>query len=429
VGAGHQRAQSSSSGRAATQGTSTISNSRLNEVAQTVNDLIPFFSRRIGLSDSGETIPLLGGVRLTGRANGFSVGVLNIQQGKGLTTPETNFSALRVRRSVFANSDVGIVALNKAAAGATNSVIGGDANFRFFRYLNINSYAAKTIAGDGLGAGGTGSDAAARLGFNYAGPFWNVRSSYLAIGERFRDEMGFVPRTGVKKIDGYLAAHVRPKSLSRWMREFNPHFEWHNIDRWNGTLDSRYLDYHAIIRFQDGSMMEPGINVNVENIIIPFVINRRRNIVLPPGRYEFNESFVWFTPNAAARVGFSGRVGVGDFYDGTSESYRIGTSIRQSENLNFSLSVTRTFVDLPAGSFVTNLVTSRVNVNFSTRMFLNSLLQYNTDAQQWSANVRFNVIHRPLSDFFLVYNEQRDSTTGTLINRGLIAKMTYMMQF
>ena len=427
-GAGDERAQSSSSGRAATQGTSTISNSRLNEVGQTVNDVILFFSRRIGLADSGETIPLAAGTRLTGRAHGFNVGILNIQQRAGLSTPATNFSALRVRRSIFANSDVGVAFLNKQINGDDNRVVGADANFRFFRYLNINTYTARTFSDSGRIRSG-GNETATRLGFNYSAPFWNVRSSYLAIGEGFNDEMGFVPRVGVKKVDGFLAAHVRPKSVSRWLREFNPHFEWHNIDRWNGDLDSRYLDYHAIIRFQDGSTMEPGVNLNVENLAIPFVINRKRGVVLPPGQYSFNESFVWFTPNAAARIGLSGRVGVGEFYNGQSQSYRIGAAIRESEHLNLAASVTRTLVDLPAGAFATTLLTSRVNVNFSTRIFLNSLLQYNTDAQQWSANIRFNFIHRPLSDFFLVYNEQRDTRSGDLLNRGVIAKMTYMMRF
>lgn len=428
-GAGDERAQSSSSGRAATQGTSTISNSRLNEVAQTVNDVILFFSRRIGLSDAGEPIPLLGGARLTGRVRGFNVGALNIQQREGAVTPATNFSALRVRRGLLANSDGGVTFLNKAAGGGSNQVAAGDANFRFFRYLNINSYAIRTFSNGARLLPPAGSESAARLGVNYAGPFWNIRSSYLTIGDRFNDEMGFVPRVGVKKIDGYLAAHVRPKALSSWVREINPHFEWHNIDRTDGTLDSRYLDYHAIVRFQDGSTMEPGVNLNVENIVVPFVVNRRRNIVLPPGRYTFNESFVWFTPSAAARVGWSGRVGVGEFYDGRSESYRIGAAVRQSEHLNVALAVTRTLVDLPAGAFNTTLLTSRVNVNFSTRMFLNSLLQYNTDAQQWSANVRFNLLHRPLSDFFLVYNEQRDSRSGLLMTRSLVAKLTYLMAF
>ena len=85
--------------------------------------------------------------------------------------------------------------------------------------------------------------------------------------------------------------------------------------------------------------------------------------------------------------------------------------------------------ELSTGAYVTTLITGRVNYNFSTRMFLNALLQYNTDSQQWSSNLRFNVIHRPLSDFFLVYNERRDDRSGELIDRAIVAKMTYLMAF
>jgi hypothetical protein len=70
-----------------------------------------------------------------------------------------------------------------------------------------------------------------------------------------------------------------------------------------------------------------------------------------------------------------------------------------------------------------------VNYNFNTKMFFNGLVQYNSDNRQWTSNLRFNIIHRPLSDFFLVYNERRDDLTGNLISRAVIAKMTYMMVF
>ena len=82
-----------------------------------------------------------------------------------------------------------------------------------------------------------------------------------------------------------------------------------------------------------------------------------------------------------------------------------------------------------AGAYTTDLITARVEYGFSTTAFVNALLQYNTDAREWSSNVRFNIIHRPLSDFFLVFNERRDSQTGDLIDRACVAKMTYMVAF
>ena len=87
-------------------------------------------------------------------------------------------------------------------------------------------------------------------------------------------------------------------------------------------------------------------------------------------------------------------------------------------------------IELPQGAFTTHLVTGRVNYFFNTKVFVNALLQYNTDTSQWSSNVRLNIIHRPLSDIFLVYNERHDSRSGdTDRSRAVIAKMTYLIAF
>ena len=95
--------------------------------------------------------------------------------------------------------------------------------------------------------------------------------------------------------------------------------------------------------------------------------------------------------------------------------------------MNASLSYTLNNISLagPNGRFKTHLLT-RLNYSFSTAVFLNALVQCNSDARQWSSNIRFNIIHRPLSDFFLVYNERRNSTTGDLNDRAVVAKLTYM---
>ncbi len=39
------------------------------------------------------------------------------------------------------------------------------------------------------------------------------------------------------------------------------------------------------------------------------------------------------------------------------------------------------------------------------------------------------MIHRPLSDIFFVYNERRLDTTGDLVDRSIIAKLTWLMSF
>jgi hypothetical protein len=392
-------------------------------------DAILFFSRRVGLSDQGESIPILGGTRLTGRVGAYSVGVLNIQQRSTKTSLATNFSALRVRRNVLANSDVGLIVLNKDADGPSyNRVVGTDANFRFFGNLDLNAATARTFSPTAV-VPGRGGEWMGRAGFNYREQRWDLQSSFIRIGERFNDEMGFVPRTGIAKFENQYGARFRPQRLSSWLREAFPHFGFTNVSRLQGDLQSRLFQAHLSLTLQDGSGGELGVDPTTENLVVPFVINRRRGISIPVGRYDFNDWHASWRTNSSAPVSVNGRWSVGEFYDGYKQAYQIGAAVRLNGRLNASITESRNQIQLRAGRYTTDLITARVEYGFSTMAFVNALVQYNTDAREWSSNLRFNIIHRPLSDFFLVFNERRDSDSGGLLDRALVAKLTYMVAF
>jgi len=393
-------------------------------------DMIFFFSRQIGLSPNGDAIPLLAGTRLTGRVGGWSVGALNIQQREKDASPSTNFTALRARRDILANSDVGVMFLNKDPNGGHyNRAFGGDANFRFFRDLTVNVAGAKSETPTSS-LPGSGDDWYSKSSFGYRGDVLETRAMYQTIGSRFNDEMGFVPRVGVDNFEAYLGTHLRFKKLSGWMRETFPHFQIENFTKRNGGgLESRYMDWHWPITFQNSAFVEVGANPNEEVIDDRFAINSRRGIFVEPGRYEFKEYFVLVNTNAAAPFSMNLRYGNGEFYDGYRRNYTIGGTLRMNEHFNVSLSDQINDIDLSSGSFVTHLVTGRVNYYFNTKVFVNALVQYNTDTQQWSSNVRLDIIHRPLSDIYFVYNERHDSRSGALISRAVIAKMTYLFAF
>jgi hypothetical protein len=388
-----------------------------------------FFSRRIGLSDAGASIPILAGTRLTGRMGAYTVGALNIQQREEGRIPSTNFTALRMRRDVLRNSDIGVMLLNKDESGAHyNRVAGVDANFRF-GFLNIDGYAVRTFSPSSL-IPGTGEEFSARGHANYQTRTWQFRGFYNVIGERFNDEMGFVPRVGVNNSLMFAGRAFRPEWLSRiGIRETRPHWQMEIFQRRDGLgLESRYQDWHLPFTFHDGGFLEIGVNPNIEEVRAPFTINAARGVRVDPGRYQFNEWFFLWRTNNAARVSLETRYSVGDFYDGYRRGYTIGPAVRVNEHFNASVSLQINDIDVSNGAFVSQLVTSRVNYNFNTKMFINALLQYNTDARQLSSNLRFNIIHRPLSDLFLVYNERHDERTDR-IDRAFIAKITYLFAF
>jgi hypothetical protein len=91
-------------------------------------------------------------------------------------------------------------------------------------------------------------------------------------------------------------------------------------------------------------------------------------------------------------------------------------------------------VDLPDFvTFDTALASLRVDASFSTRMFLNAFVQYNTVTHQVSTNVRYQFIHHPLSDLFVVFNDTRLTdgfpTSAQAPSRALVVKLTHLLSF
>ena len=89
----------------------------------------------------------------------------------------------------------------------------------------------------------------------------------------------------------------------------------------------------------------------------------------------------------------------------------------------------RNQVDLANGSFTTDLLGMRFVYAFNPRAFFNAFVQYNSDRNEVSSNLRFNIIHRPLSDLFVVYNDRRSSNNGQVLDRTLIVKFTNLFDF
>ena len=163
-----------------------------------------------------------------------------------------------------------------------------------------------------------------------------------------------------------------------------------------------------------------------ERLEEPFLI--RPGQAIEPGDYWFQEITTSFTSDQSRLVSGNFFLRTGEFFDGHKHSLTAGLLFQPGYQFGANLSWTHDNVDLPSGDFETDLVRARLNYSFSTRMFLNALLQYNSTLEEISSNIRFNFIYRPLNDLFVVYNERR-ATTGEVRERALIVKLTYLLDF
>ena len=200
-----------------------------------------------------------------------------------------------------------------------NRVVGGDANFRFGQFTNVNAYLAKSIS-----PGVSDHTLAGRASINYQDLKWNFRTSLTNVEQNFINEMGFVPRQGVRKLAGYVGRTFRPEGVRSWLRSIGPHAQIDYVLNKDGQLDTRYIDWHLPLNFQNGAFIEVGANPSLELLTRPFTINRNRNINIPVGRYEYNEWFVTGNTDRSRRLSGNARAGVGDFYTGYKHTYVLG---------------------------------------------------------------------------------------------------------
>lgn len=384
-------------------------------------DLIPFFSRRIGLSQ-GQIVPILGGARLSGRAGHYRLGIISIQADEFEETPSTNFSVIRVSRDVLSKSDIGGIFVNKHINdGRNNGTYGVDANLNFFQYLDISSYLLKTDT-----SGISGKDKAADLNVEWNDRFWNLKAEHLSIQDNFNPEVGFVPRVGIRKSSGQVTVRPRPGEAIPWIREFRPSASVHYITDQENTLVTRKVDQNLSISFEDSSNVWGTRRARFERLDEPFEI--RPGQFIPVGDYEFVEYSGSFSTNSSRMFSGGARLRTGSFFDGDMDSYQLKFAFRPGYHFSTEVDWTREDVDLPSGDFRTTLVTTRLNYSFTPQMFLDALIQYNSTVQEIASNIRFNFIYKPLSDLFVVYNERR-STTGEVRERALIVKVTYVFDF
>jgi hypothetical protein len=184
-------------------------------------EMLLFFSRRIGLTDAGEAIPIDGGARLTGRAGAYGVGLMTIQTDPEGGAPGDNYTVLRGRRDVLGTSDVGAIFLSRQStnSGDYNRVYGADANFRFHRALSINGFLAKSET-----PGVSGGEMSGKGSITWNDNFLHTQYSLLSVGDNFRDDIGFVKRTGIRKHFADFGVRPRPAALRKYkIRELHPH--------------------------------------------------------------------------------------------------------------------------------------------------------------------------------------------------------------
>ena len=366
-----------------------------------------FFSRRVGIGESGGQIPIFGGGRLSGKVgSNTNVGFLNIQtQSVNATgTPSNNFTVARVRQDFQNRSNIGAMFVNRGATGDLagerdyNRSYAVDGRWGIGQTGTVSGFAAQTDT-----PGLKGDTHAFNMAANYDSERYQLRGGFTEVGPNFNPEVGFYARRGYRRSDASVRTTFRPQN-PLGILEWYPHASHYTI--WNfvtGQQETQYTHLDNGIEWRNGYQVSTGVNLTKEGVLEPFEIFP--GVTVPVDTYDHAEAIMRFNTNQGAPISFTFRATVGGFFGGERVQMGPEVSMRTGQTFNAQLSWSRNDIDLPGGAFVANLGTVRLNYSFTTRMFLQALVQYNDRADLWSSNIRFVILSDANTGLFIVYND------------------------
>jgi len=406
-------------------------------------DFSPFFSRRIGIARDtvGNTIEnnLIGGVRLSGKlTKDLRVGVLNIQTAEDLENriPSNNNTMLALQQRVFSRSNIGVFFINKQAfktydfverEDEYNRVLGIDYNLA----SKDNTWNGSFITHKSYQPDDSEGNLASSALIRYNTRKFNVFAKGTFIDEDFRSDLGFVRRTDLFKT---LLSAERVFWPKKGVAQNHSLRYFANI-RWSPSLDFRNTDYdheaRYTVQFNNQSEARFQFSNTYTFLFDEFDPTGNPGAIPLPENTEYHYNSVEFGYQSDQRKLFSYDVQstVGRFFNGNRFSLEGSMTMRFQPKAFVSLQFNYDQIDLPAPFSSANiwLISPNVDITFSKSIFWSTLVQYSNQRDNLGVNSRLQWRFAPLSDLFLVYNDNYFVNTFAPRFRSINLKLSYWL--
>ncbi|MEC8832915.1 MAG: DUF5916 domain-containing protein, partial [Bacteroidota bacterium] len=420
-----------------------IDNSDLFGSFGTESDYNPFFSRRIGLAQNadGQTIEngIIGGIRLSGKLNeNWRLGLLNLQTDKDEANEiaSNNNTVFALQKKMFSRSNLSFIFVNRETfqdydflleENRYNRVVGLDYNLA----SADNTWTGKFFYHKSFSHGVEDRDDAGGISLKYNSRFLNLGINGNFIGNNFRSDLGFVPRTDILYVNptAELIFYPRKGKLNSHGFIARPEFIW------RPTLDYKNTDYFIFTGWQAQFKSQEEISVRLFNrytyLTNPFDPTRTEGGTPLPGDmgYYYTSGEVEFTSDRRKVFYYSLEPGYGNFFNGKRLVLEGQLNLRIQPKMNFSLAFNYNNIKLPepyeSGDIW--LISPKIDLTFTKSVFWSTLIQYSNQLDNLGFNSRLQWRFAPLSDLFLVYNDNYFVNSFMPRNRSINLKLTYWL--
>ncbi len=384
-----------------------------------------FFSRRIGLSQNGEPIPIDFGGRVTGKLGKFDVGLLNIKTRAQGTTPAANHTTLRPKYGFLKKSYVGAIVTNvyNTRDGNRNQALGLDSVFSFSNFFGQNLSVSSSIAQTST-KGVKGDRTSGYVGVVFPNDWLEAWFTYGFLQKNFNPELGFLGRGAVEQYSAKWRFQPRPPApWDKWIRKVYVKPLELDVYRTLPTheLESLKQEFRPIgVDFQSGETVEFNIVRNFDRLDEDF--NIFRDVVIPKARYWWTSYELSFNTSSKRRWYIdAGKLGWGQYYNHDIKTLSVSGNYRFTSHFSLGSSYAINRSHNQSDSFTTHEMTSRAVYAFSNRANLQVFTQWNNDTRTASVYVRLHIIPKIGSDIYGVFLQLLDTSRQRRANLGRAA--------
>jgi hypothetical protein len=390
--------------------------------------LLPFFSRRIGLDDQGQQVPLLGAAKLTSRGRGWSVGLLDAQTGESGEVDGQNLAVVRGSLDFFEQSDLGVIA-TRGDPNSSDSALtyGTDLNLRTDRFLGDRSlrWSSFVVGTENEDQGGANHALFSEV--DYPNDRWVAAASYLEVGEDVDPKLGFVPRTDLRRYSGEFYFRPRPGGAVRQVASgLAPEFTTDREDRTEALTVELLL---AEVAFESGELF--GVAVDFERDVVEQDFELGTELVVPAEDYSWWRGGVYGeTSDRRPWVGSIGLRG-GEFFDGHRGDLDLGLEWRPNRHLAVETEYELRRIDLPGGELDVHLGRLRLDLAFDQDVSLLNFWQWDSASDLLGWNSRLRWILAPGHEAYLVLDQSYEANAGDFAPRSgqLLGKLGWTFRF
>ena len=369
-----------------------------------------FFSRKIGISDNGSVVPILGGGRLSGKIGSTNIGVLSmVTDDVENVVSKNNYSVARVNHN-FKNSRSSIGLAYISRDGIENNKTGAMDDYnRVYALDGVWGIGKKAKVSGFMSKSSTpfinSNDHAFKFSANYDWNSWNIYAQYSEVGEGFNPEVGYLERSSFKK-PSYLIFKTIRVGEDRKLLEYRPHISGRYYFDTKGNIVTTYTHIDTHWAWKSGLEIHTGYNVRKEWVSEDFFIS---NLRVNSGEYNNSEVQLVFMTNKNQKLSFNNRSYIGGYFGGSKISNNANLNFRYGDKFSSSLSINSNNIKIEEDKL--NIIISGLNLtySFSPRMFLQSLIQYNNVANLLSINTRFGLLNDANTGLFVVFNILHDN--------------------